>query len=184
MCEILRNRGIPLRLSSRVRRTIERMITLSDEDYLWFVDDCLFAMLDIVEGLGDDLASTRPQLPGANSPYAILTHCLGVVAWWGGLMVAGRDVVRDRDAEFVATGPVSGMRASVRRARDRLAEDLASLDPEAAPAGPVDEELAGLPYGRTRAGVLLHVFHELAQHRGQMELTRDVLVAGQGPAAP
>jgi len=34
-------------------------------------------MLDIVTRLGDDLANRHLDLPGANSPYAILTHCLG-----------------------------------------------------------------------------------------------------------
>ncbi|HJR38618.1 MAG TPA: DinB family protein [Nocardioidaceae bacterium] len=154
------------------------------EELLWFVDDCLSSMLDVVEGLGDDLANTRPELAGANSPYAILTHCLGVIDWWGGVMISGRQVVRDRDAEFVATGPVSGLREQVRRTRDRLGEDVRQLDPQAAPLGPVDEELAGLPYGRTRSAVLLHVFHELAQHLGQMEITRDLLVAGERSAAP
>jgi hypothetical protein len=160
------------------------VITMPVEELLWFVDDCLSSMLDVVEGLGDDLANTRPELAGANSPYAILTHCLGVIDWWGGVMISGRQVVRDRDAEFVATGPVSGLREQVRRTRDRLREDLQQLDPQAPPVGPVDEELAGLPYGRTRSAVLLHVFHELAQHLGQMEITRDLLVAGELRAAP
>src|SRR3712207_8993864 len=52
------------------------MIELTLEEYLWFVDDCLESMTRIVEELGDDLANTRPALPGANSPYAVLTHCL------------------------------------------------------------------------------------------------------------
>ena len=160
------------------------MLEIRIEDYLWFVDDCLNAMLGIVEELGEDLANTTPELPGANSPYAILTHCLGVVNHWGGAMVAGRDVVRDRDAEFVATGVVAEMREEVRRTRSRLGQDLQGLDPHAATARPVDGELAGFPYGRTQGGVLLHVFHELAQHLGQMEITRDVLVVRRAVAAP
>lgn len=160
------------------------MLTISTDDFLWFVDDCLSAMTDIVTGLGDDLANTAPDLPGANSPYAILTHCLGVVGWWGGVQVAGRPVDRDRDAEFVARGPVAELPQAVRRTRARLAEDLERFDPVAAPAGDVDEDYAGLPFGRTQAGVLLHVFHELAQHLGQLEITRDVLTARQRPAAP
>ena len=153
------------------------MITTDPADYLWFVDDALDGMLEIVEGLGDELANTRPELPGANSPFAILTHCLGVMAWWGGRMVAGHPVARDRDAEFVATGPVAGLREEVRRVRAGFVADLDGLDPSAPPAGPVDEDFRQLPYGRSRSGVLWHVFEELAQHRGQMELTRDVLTS-------
>ena len=158
------------------------MLTLTLDDFLWYVDDCLDAMLDIVTGLGDDLANRSLDVPGANSPYAILTHCLGVVEWWSGEMVAGRDVERDRAAEFTARGPVAELPEAVRRTRSRLVADLADLDSAAPPAKPGDEELLGYPYGRTQGGVLLHVFHELAQHRGQMEVTRDVLLEGAAGA--
>jgi hypothetical protein len=155
------------------------VIELSQEELLWFVDDCLDAMTSIVEELGDDLANRRPPLPGANAPYAILTHCLGVLEYWGGEMVAGRPIERDRDAELVATGPTARMRAQVRRSRDRFVDDLRRLRPRDAPSGPVHAADAGLPFARTQAGVVLHVFHELAQHLGQLELTRDVLVHGR-----
>lgn len=151
-------------------------MTLTLDDFLWYVDDCLDAMLDIVTGLGDDLANRALAAPGSNSPYAILTHCLGVVEWWSGEMVAGVDVERDRDAEFVAHGPVAALRDAVRRTGARLVENLAALDSAAPPARPGDPELLEYPYGRTQGAVLLHVFHELAQHRGQMEVTRDVLL--------
>ena len=63
-----------------------------------YVDRAVEAMADIVGDLGDDLANARPGLPGANSPYAILRHCLGVMEFWGGQVVAGRTVDRDREA--------------------------------------------------------------------------------------
>ncbi len=160
------------------------MIELARSEYLWFVDDCLEQMTAVVESLGDDLANARPALPGANSPYAILTHCLGVLEFWGGAMVAGRAISRDRDAEFVATGPVAGVRARVGEARARFAADLESLRPRGVPAGPVEDEDKELPFGRSQAGVLMHVFHELAQHLGQLELTRDLLRAAGGSARP
>jgi Protein of unknown function (DUF664) len=156
------------------------MLSLSLDDYLWFVDEALAGMAAIVTELGDDLANRRPDLPGANSPYAILTHCLGVMEWWGGHAVAGRVVERDRDAEFRATGPVAALVARVDDARDRLRADVAALD-SAAPLRGTDGLWPGdadLPIARTQAGALIHVYEELAQHRGQMEGTRDVLVAG------
>jgi hypothetical protein len=156
------------------------MLSLSLDDYLWFVDEALAGMAAIVTELGDDLANRRPDLPGANSPYAILTHCLGVMEWWGGHAVAGRVVERDRDAEFRATGPVAALVARVDDARDRLRADVAALD-SAAPLRGTDGLWPGdadLPIARTQAGALIHVYEELAQHRGQMEGARDVLVAG------
>ena len=157
---------------------------ISVEDFLWFVDEALDGMVGIVVELGDDLANRRPDLPGANSPYAILFHCLGVMEWWGGVAVAGRPVERDRDAEFRATGPVADLAARARAARARLAEDLAQLDPAAPPRVELDLEARDRPLGATQGGATLHIYEELAQHRGQMEVTRDVLLASAAGASP
>jgi len=43
--------------------------------------------------------------------------------------------------------------------------------------GTVNVEDAELPIGRSQGGALVHVYEELQQHRGQMEITRDVLLA-------
>ncbi|HKE75239.1 MAG TPA: DUF664 domain-containing protein [Acidimicrobiales bacterium] len=155
------------------------MLTLSLDDYLWFVDEALAGMAAIVTELGDELANRRPDLPGANSPYAILTHCLGVIEWWAGHAVAGRVVERDRDAEFRAAGPVAALATRVEEARRRLRADVATLD-SAAPLRGTDglwPEDADLPIARTQGGALFHIYEELAQHRGQMEGGRDLLLA-------
>ena len=75
-------------------------LAVSEDDYLWYVDLALDEMVAIVSALGDSTANRRPDLAGANSPYAILTHCLGVLEFWGGLMVAERAITRDREARF------------------------------------------------------------------------------------
>jgi uncharacterized damage-inducible protein DinB len=143
--------------------------------YLRFCDDALVAMRDIVVELGDDLANRRPDLPGANSAYAILTHCLGVCGAWASTTNLGRTVPRDRDAEFTASGPVGGLAAETDRVRALLAEWVEASDPGARPARPdARDEYA------TQGEVLLHVYEELAQHRGQLELTRDVVRAQAG----
>ena len=153
------------------------MRVISVEDYLWFVDQALDGMVDIVTELGDELANRRPDLAGANSPYAILTHCLGVIDYWAGYVVCGRSIDRDRAAEFRATGAVQELVERTRGARQQLEADLAALDPFAPPRGSPQPADAALPLARTQGGALVHVYEELAQHRGQMELTRDVLLA-------
>ncbi|HXQ60595.1 MAG TPA: hypothetical protein VN799_10860, partial [Acidimicrobiales bacterium] len=85
------------------------MLTVSNDDFFWFVDLSLDAMVAILRQLGDDRANLRPPLEGANSPYAIVTHCLGVMEFWGGSAVAGRPIVRDRDVEFRAEGAVADL---------------------------------------------------------------------------
>ncbi len=153
---------------------------ISVEDYLWFVDEALDAMVDIVVGLGDELANQRLDVPGANSPYAVLTHCLGVLEYWGGQVVAGRIIERDRDAEFRSYGDVRALVGRTRRARLQFEHDLADLDPHLPPRGAPDPEDARCPLGRTRGGALLHVYDELSRHRRQLEVTRDVLQARRG----
>jgi hypothetical protein len=150
---------------------------ISVEDYLRSVDDALDDMVGTLTELGDDLANRRPDLPGANSPFAILTHCLGVMEYWAGHVVAGRSISRNRPAEFLATGRVADLRDAVRAQRARFGDDVACAEPFQPPRGEVSARDAGLPLGRTQGGALLHVYEELAQHRGQLEITRDVLLA-------
>ena len=63
------------------------------------------------------------------------------------------------------------------RPRRQLDADIADLEPLAPPRGRPEPEDADLPLARTQGGVLVHIYEELAQHRGQMEVTRDVLRA-------
>jgi hypothetical protein len=152
-------------------------LAVSEDDYLWYVDLALDEMVAIVSGLGDGTANRRPDLAGANSPYAILTHCLGVLEFWGGLMVAERAITRDREAEFAAQGAVVDLAQRAATARRQLATDISAFDASAAPPQALPPEDADLPYAKTKGGVLLHVLEELLQHLGQMELSRDVLLS-------
>lgn len=145
--------------------------------------ECFAAMATILTDLGDDLANVRPDLPGANSCYAIAHHCIGVVDYWAGSFIAGQRIPRDRSTEFTATGTV-----------DDIVERLAALQ-ERLPAwaeiavteGVRDRDLAdGVRGGTTRVEVLatatgewalLHILHDIAQHVGHMEITRDLLLA-------
>jgi uncharacterized damage-inducible protein DinB len=149
---------------------------IDKDTYLRFCDEALVAMRDILVELGNDLANRRPDLPGANSPYAILTHCLGVCGAWASTTNLGEVVPRDRDAEFSATGPVAVLAADTDRMRASLRDWVARTDPGAPPANPDPRDRYA-----TQGEVLLHVYEELAQHRGQLEITRDVLRAAGGP---
>ena len=152
------------------------------EMWLWYVDKALAKLTGIVRELGDDRANRRPDLPGANSPYAIVTHCCGVMTYWGGEVVANREIVRDRPAEFVATGAVADLVALVDRTRAQLGLDVDGVVWNAPPAGPLDPRDRSVPSagsgaaGVTQGAILLHIYEELSQHLGQVEITRDVLL--------
>ncbi|GAB3147873.1 hypothetical protein GCM10027258_41990 [Amycolatopsis stemonae] len=153
------------------------MVRISDEDFLWFTGRALDGMSAILASLGDEDANRRPALPGANTPYAIVTHCLGVLEFWVGSLVAGRSVHRDRAAEFTAAGPVAGLLERVEQAREQLRADLAAADSTAPLRAEAPPKYRDTPAGRTQGGALQHVYEELAQHHGQLELTRDVFAS-------
>ncbi|HVJ98908.1 MAG TPA: DUF664 domain-containing protein [Acidimicrobiia bacterium] len=150
---------------------------ISTSDYCWFIDGALDGMIEIVTTLGDDLANRRPAIDGANSPFVLLTHCLGVMEYWGGHVVAGRTIKRDRDAEFVASGPVAPLVAHAREVREQFGRDLETLEAGAPPRGDIRPDFDWEPFCETQGGVLIHIYEEFAQHRGQMEGVRDVLLA-------
>ena len=150
-----------------------------------YVDRAVDEMAEIVTELGDDLANRKPVLQGSNSPYAILQHCLGVMEFWGGEVVAGREVTRDRDAEFRAHGPVASLTAATADAKRRFRADAATAEFAAPPRGGMDDDMSPDELELTSQGhALLHVLEEVAQHLGQMELTRDVLRAATAEPGP
>lgn len=148
------------------------------DDVLRHIDLALDGMCATLEALGDERVNVRPDLPGANSPFVIVRHCCGVMEHWGATELAGRPTDRDRDAEFSSSGTVAELVQLVRSQRAQLAADLASFD-GAAPALRAQErdgfsapERAAVA---TQGGVLMHVYEELAQHRGHLDLTADLL---------
>ncbi len=155
----------------------EPQVAVSAAHYLWFVDLALGGMATIVEELGDDMANRRPSFRDANSPFVILTHCLGVMEYWAGAEVAERAVQRDRAAEFTAHGDVAGLLRRTEQARRRLREDMVDFDTWAAPASVRLDREDPNPYREAKGAVLLHILEELFEHLGQMEITRDALMA-------
>lgn len=152
------------------------MLRISVEEFCFIADRALDGMADQLRRLGDDFANRRPDLPGGNSPYAIVFHCLGMLEFWVDGVVLGRPVVRDREAEFEATGPVEPLLGRVAAARQRLRSELIDVDARAPVRGTPHDHYVGTPIGTTAGGALLHVLEELCQHHGQLEVTSDVLL--------
>jgi len=153
----------------------EPAVTVSGDDYLYFVERAVRGMAGIVTELGDELCCARPCLPGANSAYGLVTHCLGVLDYWGGRLVAGRPVHRDRAAEFDATGTVADLMRQVDDALRRLRADVAGSSSYAPLAGEPDPAALGPDRPLTQGAALVHLYEEVAQHHGQLQVLRDVL---------
>lgn len=152
---------------------------MDPHELLPFLDTAFDGMLAIAEDLGDDLVNVQPDLPGANSAFAVVTHCVGVADWWLGHQVAGRTVERDRDAEFTATGTVEELAEAVAGAKERIRDDLATIRPDEPLRDPGRYPSDDPARTWNQAAALVHTLEELAQHHGHMELTRDLVEANR-----
>ncbi|UQX89566.1 aminotransferase class I/II-fold pyridoxal phosphate-dependent enzyme [Jatrophihabitans telluris] len=159
-------------------------IAVRADDFGYFLERALDGMCRIVLELGDELANRSPALPGSNTPYALLTHCLAVIEYWAGHVVHGRASNRDREAEFHASGPVGPLLERAERSRERLRLDVAATRPGAALACPPSEWADGPEIPLDASTALLHLYEELAQHHGQLEIIRDALSAARRTSAP
>ena len=150
---------------------------ISIDDFLVFCRRTSVAMAAVIDRLGDDLVNQRPALPGANTPFQLVTHAVGAVRWWCSHVVLGHPSDRVRIDEFAARGTVDELHTAV---ADLLAT-LEALAPELAGAtrivGPATTETP-LEGEWTVGAALLHAYEELAQHLGHLEVTADVLLAG------
>ncbi|WP_345473253.1 DUF664 domain-containing protein [Glutamicibacter ectropisis] len=131
-------------------------------------------LVDTVNAIPAELVNSYLPVSGSNSPVQILVHCCGMMRRWSSTVNLGIAVPRDRDAEFSAEMSKHDALNLATDTRDAFVADLLrTVMPEA----PAD-----LPSGRevdhwmaTCGGVLLHVYEELCQHLGHLEITRDFL---------
>ena len=127
-------------------------MSIAPKEFLTYINGALDGMVQIVEALGDERVNLRPNnMPNTNSPFAILTHCVGLTRYFIGTALAGRQVHRDRDAEFRAQGTVADIRQVVREIQQHLPDDLTG----ATAISPVPSlKLCANPTGPGRKGAL------------------------------
>ena len=129
----------------------------------------------VADQIGDERINVVPPLPQANSGYGIVYHCTQVVLFWAGSVIGGERIPRDRAAEFTATGTVAGLHTAL----DDVAARLPAWIAIAATDGVRDRTAAGSRAATATPEYLLgHLVRELAQHLGQLEITRDAVATG------
>lgn len=134
--------------------------------------------LDTIDGVLDDCddvtVNATPGIPGVNSVFALVTHIGGALGYWGGSLLAGEEIPRDRSAEFRARGTVEQARAIVAALRT----DLPRWAPVAA-TGIRNRNATGTTRADaatvTEEWVLTHMLRELTQHTGHMQICRDIV---------
>ena len=138
-------------------------------------------MLAQLDGIPErDLNRTLP-LPETNSLYALATHTLGAGEYWALAMAGGRNISRDRPAEFRASGAYPDLVARCERWLADLRDVLdhlptAEMDRVADIAAGARRPWMGNPF--TVRDCLLHALEHTALHLGHIQLTAQLLRAG------
>lgn len=151
----------------------------------WPLDVHILGRMDklaaLVATLDDDTFNATLPIPAINSLAVLLRHVTGSARYWLERVCLGRDYVRDRDGEFSAHCSVAEGLEVYRRDRTAIESalvELRSVDRSGVPAAiPTDKDRW---WCGSIEGVIVHVFHEAAQHLGHAEITRDALMAGLG----
>lgn len=134
-----------------------------------------------IEGLSDEELNTPVPLPEANTLAALATHTIGAGEYWTLNLVGGKEIPRDRPAEFRAVGHGPDLIARYESWICALQTMLATLPPTA--LGPLPNPPAGR---RIRAigdapisgrDCLLHAIEHTALHLGHIQLTRQLVLA-------
>src|SRR2546426_4986249 len=91
-------------------------------------------LLETIADLDEEAVNWRPPVPGANSLLVLVTHAVASAEEHVVGKAAGKTVVRNRDAEFAATGGSGHLAARAAEVRRRIDDALAGLE------GRLDEE--------------------------------------------
>lgn len=143
--------------------------------YWRFITSSVDRLLACLADLDEAALNWRP-LPNANSLYVLATHMIGNIeeTVWG--LVCGQSIVRDRDAEFRATGhDAQLLQTRWQTLQTQIAQHLAHLSS----LDLAQERLHPRRGPLTGWAILLIVARHAAEHLAHAELTRDLLLAGQ-----
>lgn len=135
--------------------------------------------LEQMDGLPEGALNKQLPLPETNSLYALATHLVGAGELWTVTVVGGRDIPRDREAEFSATGTLAALRERYERWLVMLHEDLyglrdAEMERVVTLVGPVRAWMVGDQL--TVRESLLHALEHTALHLGHIQLTRQLML--------
>jgi hypothetical protein len=131
-------------------------------------------MAKVLDRLDDDTVNERPGDWGTNSVAGLIVHCCELAPSWFAMPGLGRDSDRDREAEFATQATVAELRARI----DAAVVQTCALAHElvAGPTVPDHPFRAFMPgTDRSDGALVIHVFEELFQHLGHLEVTADAL---------
>lgn len=136
----------------------------------------------------DDLNTWLPRdgMRDVNTFFALATHTVGAGEFWILDAAGGRDMNRNRTAEFVSRGTYQQLRERFDRWLQGTAEVFDTIDDETLasiyhrPAGP---ERGMAEAHRSRAECIAHALEHTALHLGHLQLQRQLWDAERDEAA-
>ncbi len=137
-----------------------------------------------LDGLPHEPLNQPIELPEANSLFAIATHLKASGRMWTLVAAGGRDVPRDRDAEFVATGTFEELTADYDLWISEFHEVLDAMpDEQLGRSTGIDSYRDGLGVEQmTVEHALLHCIDHMGIHLGHIQVTKQFLAGGLGVA--
>lgn len=135
-------------------------------------------VLEELKDLPQDVLNRSVAIPEANTLFALATHLVGSGEFWVLALAGGREIRRDRDAEFRASGTYAELvvrytrwMAELRSVVSELPEDAWNRIAE--PPSQFRGSLGQKPL--TVRACLLHAVEHSALHLGHIQLTRSLL---------
>lgn len=132
-------------------------------------------IVQTLDGLDEAGVNWKPAASSANTLLVLATHALGAAEDHVVRQVAGMEITRSRDAEFVVRGSATGIGQRAAQVKQRIDDALSAMRAESL------HDERDTPSGkRTVSQLLVHAVAHAAEHAGQAELTRDLYIAGKG----
>lgn len=163
-------------LNVRGRATTRAELETYARELGWILDQIGAAL----NGLTAAQLNWRPSTGAANSVYAIASHVAGSTRVYALGFGCGRQVERDRPAEFAASGADAGtLVATIRQLSREISAALATLAPSELDRRVLPpQELwgTGQAHEISRRDALVESVRHAALHLGELRLTRDLAV--------
>jgi len=124
--------------------------------------------------LSDEGANWHPLPVGTNSIYALLTHIMGADRFWIIQVIGGKEIQRDREAEFRAFGNLSELLSRWEKHCTEISSILENMNhSQLLEVRPVPSRaLQKAPI--TVQWIILHLISHYATHLGHIQLTRQL----------
>ena len=168
--------SVTISLLSKCSSKREKMSSAQEVKIFWrFITSSINRLVVCLDGLSESELNWKP-LPNGNSLYVLVTHTLANTEENILGVLCGQPVTRHREDEFRASGGSSELiQKKWSELRERIGEGLEDLSPNS-----LNEEREhprrGIVKGRE---ILIVVARHTAEHLGQAELTRDLMLSKQ-----